>query len=446
MMHTTGKQALIEILRQEGVSCIFGNPGTTELPLMDVLVREPSLRYILALHESVAVGMADGYAVASGSLGFVNLHIAPGLANSLGMLYNAQRAGAPLLVTAGQHDQSFNATEPVVWADLPPIAQPFVKWSGEVRRPEDLPRLIRRAAKTALAHPSGPVFLSLPVDVLSCERDFDLQGPTRIAPRIVGDRAAVDEAARLLAAAERPLIVAGDLVARSEALAELVELAELVGCPVLNDCMASSCSFPFTHPQYGGSISRLSPQIRALLDRHDLLFSVGADLFTLSLPDQVDPLPPDLTIVHLDVDPWELGKNYRASVAIQGDPKATLPEMTEAFRRHTSAQGHPVAARRREEARAAHRQKVEQMSRAGSAGGSSGADLTPLPGPRHCAVHAAGSHPGGGDPLVGSGYPPLLSLCRCEGSLCHEGGRNRVGAAGQPSASGSRCRTDPSSH
>jgi len=363
MVHTTGKQALLEILKQEGVGCIFGNPGTTELPLMDALVKEPSVHYVLALHESIAIGMADGYALAGSRLGVVNVHIAPGLANSLGMLYNAQKSGAPILVTAGQHDQSFTATEPVVWADLPPIAQPFVKWSGEVRRPEDLPRLMRRAAKTALAHPSGPVFLSLPVDVLSCERDFELRGPTRVAPRIVGDRDAVDQAARLLAAAERPLIVAGDIVARSDALAELVELAELVGCPVLNDCMASECTFPFTHPQYAGSMTRLSPQIRDLLDHHDLLFSVGADLFTLSLPDEVEPMPPDLTVVHLDLDPWELGKNYTDSVAIQGDPKATLPEITEAFRRHTSALGHPEATRRREETRAAYRQTVEQMSR-----------------------------------------------------------------------------------
>lgn len=362
MTHTTGKQAFLEILRQEGVTCIFGNPGTTELPLMDALVREPSLRYILALHESVAVGMADGFAAASGGLAVVNVHIAPGLANSLGMLYNAQRAGAPILVTAGQHDQSFTATEPVVWADLPPIAQPFVKWAGEVRRPQDLPRLARRAAKTALAHPGGPVFLSLPVDVLSSVGDFDLQGPTRVAPRIVGDRAAVDEAARLLAAAERPLIVAGDLVARSDALAELVELAELVGCPVMNDCMASSCSFPFTHPQYAGSMTRLSPEIRALLGRHDLLFAVGADLFTLSLPDPVDPMPPGLTVVHLDLDPWELGKNYRDSVAIHGDPKATLPELAEAFRRRTSTQGRPDAARRSEETRDAYRRTVQQLS------------------------------------------------------------------------------------
>ncbi len=362
MAQMTGKQAFLEILKQEGVGFIFGNPGTTELPLMDALVREPAIRYVLALHESVAVAMADGFATASGDLAVANVHIAPGLGNALGMLYNAQKSGAPLLLTAGQHDQSFTATEPVVWADLPPMAAPFVKWSAEVRRAEDLPRLLRRATKTALSHPRGPVFLSLPVDVLNAERDFDLLCPTRIASGTVADRSAIDQAARLLANAERPLIVAGDAVALSDSLVELVELAELVGCPVINECMASTCAFPFTHPQYAGSMSRLAPQIRTLLSRHDLLFSVGADLFTLSLPDEIDPLPQGLTVVHLDQDPWELGKNYPAAVALQGDPKATLPELTEAFRRHTTPDGHAEAARRRAAAGAAHERVLKELN------------------------------------------------------------------------------------
>src|SRR5213593_1403650 len=297
--------------------------------------------------------MADGYGQASGGLAAVNVHVSPGLGNAMGMLYDAQKSGAPMLLTAGQHDQSFNVTEPILWSDLPPIARPFVKWSTEAHRLEDLPRIVHRAAKTALAHPTGPVFLSLPVDVLNAERDLDLGTPTRVARRIVGDRAAVAQAAALLARAERPLLVAGDAVAHGDALAELVELAELVGAPVMAEGVASTCSFPFTHPLYSGSMPRLGPPIRALLMRHDLLFSVGGDLFTLSLPDDVDPMPPGLTVVHLDVDPWELGKNYPAAVAIQGDPKATLPELSEAVRRITGKQGHPDAVKRTTAVRAA---------------------------------------------------------------------------------------------
>ncbi|MGA9866396.1 MAG: thiamine pyrophosphate-binding protein, partial [Acetobacteraceae bacterium] len=194
-----GKTALLELLKQEGVRVMFGNPGTTELPLMDALAVETELRYVLALQEAPAMAMADGYALASGGLAVVNLHVAPGLGNAMGMLYDAQKAGSPVLVTAGQHEQTFNFTEPLLWADLPRIAQPFVKWSHEVRRIEDLPRAIHRAAKTALAPPTGPVFLSLPGDVLNASADIDLGTPSRVAPRTRGDAEAIAAAAALLA-------------------------------------------------------------------------------------------------------------------------------------------------------------------------------------------------------------------------------------------------------
>jgi benzoylformate decarboxylase len=363
MPYISGKQAFLQILKQEGVSVMFGNPGTTELPLMDGLAREPGIHYVLALQEAVAIAMADGYAQASGGLGAVNVHISPGLGNAMGMLYDAMKSGAPLLLTAGQHDQSFTVTEPILWSELPPIAQPFVKWSTEARRLEDLPRIVHRAAKTALAHPTGPVFLSLPVDVLNAERDIALGAPTRVARRLVGDRAAVAEAATLLAKADRPLLVAGDAVAHGDGLAELVELAELIGAPVMAEGVASTCNFPFTHPLYAGPMPRLGSPIRAVLMRHDLLVSIGGDLFTLSLPDDVDPMPPGLRVVHLDVNPWELGKNYPEAVAIQGDPKATLPELSEAVRRLTSKAGHPDARRRIEAVRAAWQRERSELAR-----------------------------------------------------------------------------------
>src|SRR2546426_218140 len=278
MPYISGKQAFLELLKQEGVSVMFGNPGTTELPLMDGLAREPAIHYVLALQEAVAIAMADGYAQASGGIAAANVHVSPGLGNAMGMLYDAMKSGAPLLLTAGQHDQSFTVTEPILWADLPPIAQPFVKWSTEARRLEDLPRIVHRAAKTALTHPTGPVFLSLPVDVLNSERDLDLTAPTRVARRIVGDRGAIAEAARLLANAERPLLVSGDAVAHGDALAEP-------------------------------------------------------------------------------------GKNHPPAVAIQGDPKATLPELGAAVRRLTSKEGHPDAPRRRGAVRAAWESERAELAR-----------------------------------------------------------------------------------
>jgi benzoylformate decarboxylase len=348
-----GKRAFLELLKQEGVEILFGNPGTTELPLMDALAVEKELRYVLGLQEATVIGMADGYAQASGKLAVVNLHVTPGLGNAMGMLYDAQKAGSPILVTAGQHDQDFNTTEPILWADLPPIARPLVKWSAEVHRLADLPRLVHRAAKTALAPPTGPVFLSLPGDILKAEGDIDLLAPTRLAALMRGDPAAVQQAAAILAQAKRPLIVAGDAVARSKAHAELIELAELVGAPVYSELVPSTASFPASHLLFRGAMTRMQGPIRKILEQYDVLFSVGGDLFTLSLPSDIEPIPHGLTLIHLDTDPWELGKNYPPQVAILGDPKTTLPDITASLRERMSSGARGAARERLDAAKAA---------------------------------------------------------------------------------------------
>ena len=335
----SGKRAFLEILKQEGVEVVFGNPGTTELALMDAFAVENDIRYVLGLQEAVVMAMADGYAQASGKLAVVNLHVTPGLGNAMGMLYDAQKAGSPILVTAGQHDQDFNRTEPILYADLPPIARPLVKWSDEIHRLQDLPLMVHRACKTALAPPTGPVFLSLPGDILKNEADIDLMAPTRVATGVRGDRAAIAAAANVLASAKRPVIMAGDAVAQSRALGELVALAELIGAPVYAELIANTASFPSSHPLFRGAMARSQSAMRKIFDQHDVLFSVGADLFALSLPADVAPVSSDLRMIHLDIDPWELGKNFPAEVAILGDPKATLPELTQAI-----AAAMPVAA------------------------------------------------------------------------------------------------------
>jgi benzoylformate decarboxylase len=347
-----GKIALLELLKQEGVRVMFGNPGTTELPLMDAFAGERDIRYVLALQEAPAMGMADGYAQASGQLACVNLHAAPGLGNAMGMLYDAQKAGAPIIVTAGQHEQRFNFTEPLLWADLPVVARPFVKWSEEVRRLSDLPRAIHRAAKTALAPPTGPVFLSLPGDILTDSEDLDLGHPTRIASGIRGDASAIAAAAKLMARAKSPVIIAGDAVPQGNALAELVTFAEALAAPVYDEGMATRAMFPSSHPLYRGALVRLPAAINGMLGQHDLLVSIGADLFTLSLPDEVDSMPEGMQVVHLDTNPWELGKNYPAEVAILGEPKAILPEMTRALQEARGGSDVDAVAKRLEHAQA----------------------------------------------------------------------------------------------
>ncbi len=328
----SGRQAFLEILKQEGIQYIFGNPGTTELPMMDALAGQEEIRYYLALHEGVAVSMADGYTVASGRPAAVNVHVSPGLGNCMGMLYNASKSGAPVLLTAGQHDQSFLLSEPILWSNLAEVARPYVKWSYEIRRLEDLPRAVHRAVKVATAPPTGPVFLSLPMDVLKAEGEIDLGAPTRVDPRLRASREAVERAVEILVTSKNPVIIAGDAVARGDAHHELALVAELLGAPVYQQTVSGTCNFPSSHPLSLGPLTRLQKVARKAFEDSDVLFSIGADLMTMSLPSELEPIPPGLSIIHIHQDPWEIGKNYPASVGILGDPKETLRDMEKALK------------------------------------------------------------------------------------------------------------------
>jgi benzoylformate decarboxylase len=263
-------------------------------------------------------------------LAVCNLHAAPGLGNAMGMLYNAAKAGAPVLVTAGQQDMAIRLTEPLLWDDLATMARPLCKWSFEVSSIAELPRAVRRAAKVALTAPTGPVFLSIPGDILNAiaPEGLDIGEPTRIGAGLRGDANEIAKAAALINAAETPVIFAGDCVANRDAFAEIVAFAEAVGAPVYMEGMANRAAFPSNHPLFGGSVPRMTPALRAATRDHDLVISIGADLLTQSQATGVEALEPGKRLVHLDDNPWEIGKNFAAAAAIQGCPKATLPELT----------------------------------------------------------------------------------------------------------------------
>lgn len=322
-----GRHAFLQILRAAGVDHMFGNPGTTELPMMDVLPDYPELNYILTLQEGVAMAAADGYAMASGQLGVVNLHVAPGLGNAMGMLYDATKTAPPLLVTAGQQDGRYALTEPLLWGDLVRMVESMTKWAYQVERVTDLPQALRRAIKVATTPPTGPVFLGLPMDIMMAEADLDLAAPPQVGPRIRGDLESMQRAATLLANAQQPIIIVGDGVSKSDALDEMVAVAEALGAPVVGETVPNTTSFPTDHPLYQGPMPRTQQAVRASLQEADVVFSVGADMFSMSLYSDIDPLPPGVAVVCLDADPWEMGKNYAVDVAILGDPKATLAEM-----------------------------------------------------------------------------------------------------------------------
>src|SRR6476646_7352384 len=176
-MKTTGRAAFLQLLADEGITHLFGNPGTTELAIMEVVPQFPQLKFVLGLQEASVVAMADGYCRASGKLAAANVHVAPGLGNAMGALYNAKFSGSPIILTAGQQEQGHGLLEPMLYDPLVPIAQPLVKWAVEATRVQDLPRIVHRAAKVALTPPTGPVFISLPGDILDAEPPLDLGHP-----------------------------------------------------------------------------------------------------------------------------------------------------------------------------------------------------------------------------------------------------------------------------
>ncbi len=347
MKSGNGSDLFLETLIDEGVDCIFGNPGTTELPLMDALVNESRLDYVLCLQEAITIGAAEGYAYATDGVGVVNLHVAPGLGNAMGMLYNIKRAGTPLLVTAGNQGQAGQLSEPVLWDDLPRMAEPLVKWSYEVRRVEDLEQSVRRAIKYALTPPTGPVFLSLPGDVMLAATSGPTGKPTRLSSAFAAPTEAVERAAQALASAENPCIVTGSRVTRSGAAGEVARLAECIGARVFCDNRPNSLSFSLTHPLYAGELPNTIAPLLDTLEGADVVFFIGTETYTFSFPPEIPLAPRGARVIHLDTDPWEIGKNFPVEIAMLGDPGATLPGLTAAVEKNFGAARAQAARERR---------------------------------------------------------------------------------------------------
>ena len=324
MNTTSGGSIFLSVLKDEGVTHLFGNPGTTELPVMHALAEHPDLDYVLGLQESIVVAMADGFARASGRLAACNVHVAPGLGNAMGSIFNANWSRSPIIVSAGQQEQGHGLMEPMLYGELVPMAAPCVKWAFEVTRPEDLPRVVRRAAKVAMTPPTGPVFLSLPGDVLNARIAAELGHRTRVDTRTVPTPEVITALAGRLLAAERPLLVCGQEVADSAALQEAARLAELIGAAAMQQSVPSGAQYLSEHPTFIGGLTRVQQQVRDVLSNYDLVVALGGDVFRMSVYAPVDAVPENARIVHIGQQDWEMGKNYPAAMAVRADMKETL--------------------------------------------------------------------------------------------------------------------------
>ena len=325
----SGKRALMETLKAESVEYIFGNPGTSESPIMDALESYPELKYMLVLQEGVAVGMADAYARATGRPSFVNLHIETGLANSISLLHNAHEGGTPLVLTSGNKDIRELAQGRT---DLADMVRLFTKWTAEVTHPQQLPSVLRRAFKEAKTPPTGPTYVGFSANSLDDEADVEIvpspDGYLRTAP----NARAIEDATRILASASNPMILVSDRVGESRAADAAVRVAELLGARVYAS-LYSDMNFPTSHPQYFGSLRVDFPESADILSSADAVLAVGrmATGYYMFSDPVMRYFGRNAKLVHIDPDPGEVGRTQPTEVGIVADPKVALDELAESL-------------------------------------------------------------------------------------------------------------------
>jgi benzoylformate decarboxylase len=293
---TTVREAVFELLRAFGMRTIFGNPGSTELPLFRDFPRDFS--YELGLQESIVVGMADGFAQVTRNAACVNLHSAAGVGHALGNIFTACRNQTPLVIVAGQQARSMLPYEPFLYArEATELPKPYVKWACEPARAEDVPVAIARAYYTAMQAPCGPTFVSVPVDDWdrTCERVI----PREVSRTMGGDQALLQKAAEALSRAKSPAIVVGAAVARNGAWNEAIALAERHEAAVWVSPMSGRNSFPEQHRLFAGFLAADRARIVTALQPYDLIVVLGAPVFTYHVEGTGPFVPPEAKLIQL---------------------------------------------------------------------------------------------------------------------------------------------------
>lgn len=329
----SGKIALMETLRTEGVRYIFGNPGTSEAPIMSALEGYPDLEYVLAVQEGVAMGMADGYARRTGEPAFINLHIHTGLANGISLLTDSFSAGIPLVLTSGNMDaRKLSEGRPEVLK----MVEANTKWSADVTHAGQMASVMRRAFTEARTTPTGPVFVGFAANALDEIAEQEIF-PSAM-PRISNQPSArvISEIADLLTDSDRPLMLVGDRVSQSGATAAAVAVAEQIGAHVYS-AGYTQVVFPTSHPQYMGMMSMRSPAIREQVKRADVVLAVGTrpfgDFFHLGSA----LLSDDTKFIHIDSNADELGRAIRTDLAVLASPLGALLELSKELENNAPA-------------------------------------------------------------------------------------------------------------
>jgi benzoylformate decarboxylase len=326
---STVREATYDLLRAHGITTMFGNPGSTELPFLKDFPDD--FTYVLALQEAVAVGMADGWAQASRKPGFVNLHTTPGIGHGMGSIVNARDNRTPLVVTAGQQARPMMALSALLTnADATTLPKPAVKWSYEPARAEDVPMAVARGINLAGLHPRGPVFLSLPMDDWEAEpQEYgDELFTRRVSGRMAPDPEVVATIAEKLEGASNPVLVLGGEVDSSGGWDAAVRLAEKQKLPVFAAAIEGRAAFPEDHPNFQGVLPPALGAVGQFLEGRDLILVIGAPVFKYypNVPGQM--IPEGSEVWHITSDPDEAARAQVGNAAV-GDAGATLEVLAE---------------------------------------------------------------------------------------------------------------------
>ncbi len=386
----TGANILLDVIESEGGEYLFGNPGTTELPLIDALVDRPHLHYVLGLQEASVVAMADGYAQAAGKPGVINLHTAGGLGHGLGNLLNAYTSGTPLVVTAGQQDSRHAVTDPLLQGDLVSIARPACKWAAEITSPDQIPVLMHRAFQDCQATPRGPVFLSLPMDVMEARSAVRIPQSSHVDRRPVAG--SLPELAVELTAVEpgRVAIIAGDEISFNNAWKEVVRLAELLAAPVFGSSWPAHIPFPTSHYLWQGNLPTRASGIAEAMQGFDCVFALGGKSFITILYTEASALPEGCELFQLSVDGRDLGRTFPSKLSVVGDIEFSLKALNELIGKRIAPRA-AVYGAARDAARGAYTARKQALeSRALAL--ADGADIHPMVAARELAT-AIGATP-----------------------------------------------------
>jgi benzoylformate decarboxylase len=331
---------IFDILRELGIHTIYGVPGTNEIPIIDgTSYPENEVEYVECLHENIAIGAAMGSARMTGKPGILVVHVTPGIAHSIGNLFNAWRSRVPLVILCCQQQNELITQEPLLTSNLVDLARQYTKWAHEVRTPEELPLVLQRAFKESMAPPNGPVFVSIPWEFTMRQIGADdrIPGVTRISSQFTGDPSAIAEAAGALSKAANPIIVCGDAVGCSDAWPEVQELAALLGAPVVLQTFSSVANFPNDDIHWQGELPGSQAGVQKVFQGHDVAFLCGfacqAQIAVFKYSD--GPLiPQGVRQIYLTDNTWDIGKNYFGEVAILGGIKSTLPLLNDLIRKN----------------------------------------------------------------------------------------------------------------